>query len=231
MEHSQPHDKFITILYSLKLFNIFTRDELRALLEENRLIKWKKFAHGSQVFAEGAFDQHFYIVMQGDIFIMKENGGNNMHVGTIHRGEAFGELVVCAPERPHRASAFVGPTQDAVVCELDATLVENAPQLVQAKFCKKFFDLVLARCTAAEAVRAAYSELLKFAREQGAEARNDFFQYCMQTAPTAESRMGLMRRFTDFLVAVRLAPEISLPYLRTAMQNAVETLEEQLTSA
>ena len=231
MEAQHPHERFLTILYSLKLFNIFTRDEVRDLLAENRLIKWKKFARGSQVFAEGAFDQHFYIVMQGDIFIMKQTAAGNTHVGTIHRGEAFGELVICAPERPHRASAFVGHSQDAVVCELDATLVETAPPLVQAKFYKKFLDLVLARRDGASEVHATYRDLMQFARQQGVETGDDFFHYCLHTAASNTRRMELLGRFTDFLIATRLSPDISLPYLRRAMQAAVDALERQLASA
>ncbi len=225
----QSLKKLVAMLYGSLFFNIFPEEELRSILQEARLIKWKKYGIGSKVFREGSFDQHFYVVIRGVIDIRKSKGpGNEVGVGTINKGEVFGEMVVCDPEKPRRVSAQVGGNEDAILCEIDATLVDSVSGHLRTKFLKKFLDLILGRFPADGPQTKYYEDLIRHAEENNASTRNDFFSYTLETAISPQNRLTQYIKYTDFLVARKIDVGKAEVYLRQLIGTVKDELDKSL---
>ncbi len=232
-QNQQSNDhvtRFAQLLYGVLFFNIFTQDELCDIVREERLIKWKKFEKGSLIFQEGTYDQHFYVVIQGTILIMKADGGENVHVGALHSGEILGEMVVCDPEKPRRASAYVSHESDAVMCEIDGTLIDTVAPQLQVKFLKKFLDLVLGRFERDDGKEAYYDDIVNYARENKIEVENDFVSYAMETSVNSRTRLTQLIKYTDYLVSSKIDPESGCMLLRRLLMPATEELDKNLRS-
>lgn len=231
-DHAEPQandkiNKFAQVLYGVLFFNIFSLQELRDIVGEERLIKWKRFNKGDLIFKEGAFDQHFYIVIQGNIEIRKAGGEHkNGARGMIQTGEVFGELVVCDPEKPRRASAYVTGNEAAVVCEIDATLITKVPDNIKAKFMKKFLDLVVGRLNRQEARVQYYDDVLHYAKECRLAGDDEYFTYAMETAVNDQNRLTQFIKYTDFLISKKISPENACALLERLLFQATQELEE-----
>jgi CRP-like cAMP-binding protein len=223
--------RFVQILHNVLFFNTFSLDELYAIVSEERLIKWKKIPKGNTVFKEGVFDQHFYIIIQGKMEVVKSDSVQKERViGTLQQGEIFGEMVVCAPEKPRSAGVRAAANEDAVVCEIDATLVETAPAALKAKFLKKFLDLILERLKPAERDLHFYQEIIHYAAEKRLTQPDEFFQYSVETAVNENNRFTQYIKYTDFLINRKIPAEQSGDLLRTLLVRAVEKLAKSINA-
>lgn len=197
--------KIADLLYGVLFFNIFTMEELYAIVREERLIKWLKYETSKKIYDEGVFDQHFYIVIQGKVALRKQNGkAQDTTIATIQKGEVFGEGVVCAPDKPRATSAYVESSGPAVICVIDATLVNTVPEPVKAKFMKKFLDLVISRFSRCETLFQYYNEIIHYARKAGIATSDEFFSYAIDTAVNDRNRLTLFIKYTDFLIAKKI---------------------------
>lgn len=223
---------FADVLFSVLFFNIFSLDELYEIVLEDRLIKWKKFEKNQKIFREGDFDQHFYIVIQGRVNIASRGinpFGDENPVASIHKGEVFGELVVCDPDQPRRASAYAAK-EGAVVCEVDATLLGSVSGLIKVKFLKKFLDLIVERMPISEQVFGYYKEIIGFAQKNGSVGEDEFFSYSVETSINEKNRLTQYIKYTDFLISKKTGPEQIAPHLQQLLQRAVQDLDKNLNS-
>jgi len=218
--------QFAQVLYGVLFFNIFTMEELCAIVQEEQLIRWKKCERRSIIFEQGACDTSFYIVIQGAIDIRKTAGaGKEQTVGTINKGEVLGEMVVCNPETPRRASAFVTADESAILCEIDASLLRSVPQSIKVKFLKKFLDLIIERLKLQDEVFQYYEEIILHAEtETGIEA-DEYFTYAVQTAANDKNRLTQFIKYTDFLIAKKISPANGIPLLEKLMRLANTNLD------
>jgi len=227
---SQTNDKinkFAQVLYGVLFFNIFSREELYEIVSEERLIKWKKFNKGDTIFKEGSFDQHFYIIIQGHIEIRKKNEQpKEATLGRIQTGEVFGELIVCDPEKPRHASAYVTGADAALVCEIDATLITKVPDNIKAKFMKKFMDLVVGKLNMQETKIQYYDDIIHYAKECSLVGDDEYFTYAMETAVSDQNRLTQFIKYTDFLISKKIAPDNGCALLERLLFQATQELEE-----
>jgi CRP-like cAMP-binding protein len=220
-------NKFAQLLHNVLFFNIFSLRELSDILGESRLIKWKKFKKGATIFSEGTFDQHFYIVIQGTVEIVKSQGiGQGAKVGEIRTGEVFGEGVVSDPGTPRRASASVAGSGDAVLCEIDGTLMATVPEHIRAKFMKKFLDLIVERLKSKEGKTAYYEDIIRDAEKNGVSVHNEYFVYSIETAVNANNRLTQFIKYTDFLIAKKIDSVKALPLLKNLLAKANKELDQ-----
>ena len=226
-ELSEEHiNQFARLLHDALFFNVFSLDELRSLVREAQLLRWKRFERGAQIFEEGAAGHHFYIVIQGKIQIMKAAGGRATHVASIGRGGVFGELVICSPEKPRRAAAFVSHEAEAVLCEIDGALLASVTPRLRAKFLKKFLDLILDRFLVASRRNPYYEDIIAYAAKQGDDACRELLGYSLATAVSDRNRVTQLIKYTDFLVAQKLDPAGAVALLEQLIAAAVLDLEE-----
>lgn len=225
-DDEQSLKKLVEVLYGILFFNIFSEEELRTILKESRLIKWKKIARGARIFTEGSFDQHFYVIISGMVDIRKNKGNRQaITVGNIRRGEILGEMVVCDPEKPRKASAYASEDEDTVVCEIDATLIQTVPEDIRKKFLKKFLDLIIARFRQIESGLKYYDEIIK---NNDVTVADDFFKYTLETAVNVQNRLTQLIKYTDFLIARKLDSATSIPMLLKLIVNAKNELDQSV---
>ena len=233
-EGSQSLKKLIEVLYGVLFFNIFSEEELCTVLRESSLIKWKKFGKGTKVFSEGSYDGHFYAVIHGEIHIIHGSAGKqkdsrkDSRVGKIGKGGVFGEMVVCDPEKPRRASAYVSDEEDAILCEVDAALIDTVPEHIKVKFCKKVLDLILGRFKDNGPKFNYYEAIVKYLEENEISSRDDFFTYAVETAISEQNRLTQFIKYTDFLVAKKLDPGKGHELLRDLISRAKDELDQSL---
>jgi CRP-like cAMP-binding protein len=224
-ESTQHVTRFAHLLYDTLFFNIFTMEELRNIVQEERLLRWKRFEQGSTIFEEGAVGRHFYIVIQGKVHIMRAGDKAPVRAAIISQGEVFGELVVCAPEKTRRASAIVSHETDAVLCEVDGALLETFPPPLHAKFLKKLLDLVLTRFLGEHSRTALYEEIIVFAQQQGLDVCREYFAYTLATAVSHNNRITQFIKYTDFIVAQKCTPAQAIALLQRLVASAVQELD------
>jgi hypothetical protein len=217
--------KLAQVLRQVFFFSTFSMDELYTIVAEERLIKWKRFQKGNVILKQGTFDQHFYIIIQGKIEIIRPEGvQKEAPVGTQTEGEIFGEMVVCAPDKPRRASVQVAGDDDVVVCEIDATLVEKAPAPLKVKFLKKFLDNILERLRPAERGFHFYEEIIRYAGESKAVPSDEYFLYTIETAAHDNNRLTQYIKYTDFFINRRTSYEKTIDLLQSLLIQATDKL-------
>jgi len=190
-------------------------------------MRWKRFRTGKKIFAEGVVDQNFYINLRGKIEIRKRVGTmKKKSVGFISRGEVFGEMAVTNPAKPRRASAYVASKDPAIACEVDATLLDSIPQEIRAKFLKKFLDLILNRIDVDARKKYYYEDIIDFAQHNGMPEPNPFFKYSIESAVSEKNKITQLTKYTDFLIAKKLSPEKSNPFLQSLLVSANKELND-----
>ncbi len=222
-------EKFVQLLHSVLFFNIFSREELTDIVRQERLIKWKKFDTGQRIFQEGVYDQHFFIVIQGTVDIRKrQEDGRELSVGTIYKGEVFGETVVCDPGNPRRASAYAQDT--LIVCEIDGTLIDTVPEHLKVKFMKKFLDLIVGRLDHQVPKDCYYQTLIEYAQENDLVDAGEFFPYTRDTAASDRNLLTQYIKYGDFLIAKKIEPAQGLALLQGLINEANQELDKRLRS-
>ena len=221
--------KFEQVLQSVLFFNTFSTAELSAIVAEERLIKWKKYNKGSAIFKEGTFDQHFYIIIQGKVEIIKADSKYHAKVvGTLQQGDILGEMVVCLPEGARTATAQVCGNEEAIICEIDATLIDTVAAPIKAKLLKKFLDLILERLKTAERDLSFYQSIIDYAAKKKLAAIDEFFLYSVETAINDNNRFTQYIKYTDFLITRLIPPEQAASLLRNLLIQATEKLTKFL---
>jgi len=153
---ADEEEKKLKILKAVHFFKPFTDDELKALLENGR---WLRYNYGDILFREGDRDDSFYIILKGSVQVMKKMVVSTLKktIGVLKAGQCFGEMSVI---RGESRSADVAAAEETYVLKVDAdTLQKDSDSLllrsVQFKFYKIFCGIL------AERLNHADSELVK----------------------------------------------------------------------
>ena len=212
--------KIAEILYQVLFFNIFSVEELSEIASDTRLIKWKNFNSKDKIFLQGSYDQHFYIVLKGEVEIeRKDPHQNNIIVNVMKRGDLFGEMVVISPGTSRRGGAFASKKGGVLLCEIDATLIDTVTILQKSKFLKKFFDLILDRLNIDDRKIEYYQNIIQFGKKNEV-LENDFFQYTIASAIDKKNLVTQYIKYTDFLISKKIDPSLCVPYLQQMLEKA-----------
>ena len=102
------------LLRSIPLFDALDDTDLKALADN--YLSERRFAAGTQIFAQGDAGDAMYIVVSGDVNIfLPGEDSHRISLEDLSRGQFFGELAVF-DEKPRSASALA--TTDCVLLEL-----------------------------------------------------------------------------------------------------------------
>lgn len=117
-------------------FTGFTDKELVRLL---KICHTRKYAAGEPIFREGEQGDRLFVLLAGEVEIVKEMGGETKVLATMTAGDVFGEMAIVDAE-PRSADAV--PKQDAMVIEVHDQVLNNHEDLLALKLFRKFAILV-----------------------------------------------------------------------------------------
>lgn len=84
-------------------------------MERGRILERKVFYAGQKIFSEGEDGDRAYLIQEGSVEILK----NGLVLGTLSRGELFGEMALVDDE-PRMATARAATDVAVVLIERDA---------------------------------------------------------------------------------------------------------------
>lgn len=116
-----PYREFPDVVNKLKLFAGISSEERDRLLETGRL---RHVARGEYLFLSGDPADHFYIVCQGDMQLMRETpDGKAVTIDVADRGKTIGKRDILNAFGHHTISALAA--SDATVLEFPAVWLKN----------------------------------------------------------------------------------------------------------
>lgn len=118
--------KLLEIIARIDFFKTFSLDQREILL--NRSTCYKCLS-GHLIQSELDHNSHFYIVLSGQVAIIKQ--GSNEVLGHIEAGEFIGEGSFIK-KRPKSAAAKA--MTDAIVLCMDEDILNGLPQLIKERF-------------------------------------------------------------------------------------------------
>jgi len=121
----------------LRFFQDFTYPEIWEVLHAS---EWQVRQPGEAVIREGEMDDSFYIIVSGELQVLK--GGHPL--GVIREGDCFGEMgYMSHTERTASVTAQAG----CILMRVNATLIEQASLQCQLRFHKVFLRSLIERLT------------------------------------------------------------------------------------
>lgn len=129
-------EKFDT-LRQLEFFRQFSDVELWEVL---RLSSWHKHARDTVLIQEGDIGSSFYILVEGEVKVVKQ--GRLLNI--LKRGECFGEMAYLAKQKFQRSASVVALT-DITVIEIRAETLARASEICRHHFHGAFLELLVER--------------------------------------------------------------------------------------
>jgi serine/threonine protein kinase len=124
---------------NLKFFDTFFDKEL---LEVIKASEWLTFENGQDIIRENEEDYSFYIIVKGDVEVIK---GENV-LAELSAGECFGEMGFI---RKVKRTAGTRAANDVSILKINGTLIESSSMGCQLKFMKKFLYTLIERLSMA----------------------------------------------------------------------------------
>jgi len=123
------------LVRNLKFFQHFTYPETWEVMKAS---EWSQHHTGEEIISEGQMDESFYIIVDGNVSVVK--GGKPL--GKLEAGDCFGETGYL--EKAERPITIVADTPVTSLM-VNATLMEHASMPCQLKFTKEFLRSLLSR--------------------------------------------------------------------------------------
>ncbi|MBF0472687.1 MAG: cyclic nucleotide-binding domain-containing protein [Nitrospirae bacterium] len=124
----------------IDFFSFLTDEELMKLL---KMCKCRNYRAGEVVFEQGDAGDRFYVIINGQIDIIKIiNDSNEETLATIGKGQCFGEMAIL-DDSPRSASARAGA--DTLMFELDKKIMDGYDDIITLKLFKKLGFIFLDR--------------------------------------------------------------------------------------
>lgn len=141
-------DKF-AMVNQLKFFQDFSEPEIWEVINASA---WHEFEPGSEIIVEGEIDNSFYVIVNGEVEVLK----SGQVVDRLARGDCFGEMGFIAGRK--RTATII--TLSAVsALKVRASLIERASLHCQLRFHKVFLNTLVERLSlTTERVSAPRSE-------------------------------------------------------------------------
>jgi class 3 adenylate cyclase len=120
----------LAVMVGSPVFANVPADEIATLTEEASL---EHYERGAAVVQQGETESRFYIILQGEVVVIVEDGEHNeRHVGSLTRGDYFGEVALLF-DTPRTASVRAVSALTVLVLRKDAfyRVLDRAPMLQQ----------------------------------------------------------------------------------------------------
>jgi len=127
-------DKFDS-LNGLGFFRDFNDAEIWSLV---RASNWDHYPPGAFIINEGDSDNSFYIILAGQVNILK----NSQVLDTLKEGDCFGEMGFLS--RTERTATVTAKT-DVSLIRVNKSTLDRADETTQLRFLKVFVDIVVGR--------------------------------------------------------------------------------------
>jgi len=122
-------------LHGLGFFTDFNDAEIWSLV---RASNWDNYPPGAVIINEGDIDNSFYIILAGQVAILK----NDQIIDTLQDGDCFGEMGFLS--RTERTATVTAKT-DVSLIRVNKSTLDRADETTQLRFLKVFVDIVIGR--------------------------------------------------------------------------------------
>jgi serine/threonine protein kinase len=139
LDEQLPGDEKFKLVRSLAFFDDFTEPEIWEVINSSG---WLDFTPGSEIISEGELDTSFYIIISGDVTVLK----GNLQVDELHQGDCFGEMGFIA--RKERSATIIAKT-GVTTMNVRPSMIERASLNCQLRFHKVFLSALVARLSQA----------------------------------------------------------------------------------
>jgi serine/threonine protein kinase len=129
-------EKFDT-LRRLDFFRQFSDVELWEVL---RIAKWGRYEHDTVLIQEGDIGSSFFILVSGEVKVLKEDRLLNV----LKAGECFGEMAYLGKQKFQRSASIVA-LSDIMVLEVRAETLTRASEMCRHHFHGAFLELLVDR--------------------------------------------------------------------------------------
>ncbi len=136
-------------LRSLPFFREFRDTELWEVL---RGAVWETHARDENLVLEGEVGQAFYIIVAGQVKVMKD--GKLLNV--LKEGDCFGEMAYLSRDREPRRSASITSVSEVQLLKIQATQLESLSEGCQLRFNREFLRTLIERLTWTSSVLAQF---------------------------------------------------------------------------
>ncbi len=157
-------DSKFQLVRRLRFFEEFPDTELWEVL---RASTWQTYADGERILNAGAIDLSFFIIVQGEVSVWRDERA----VATLGPGDCFGEMGFAGGVA--RSATIVADDETAVM-KINAALMERASTECQLRFNKAFVKVLVER--------------LSRTREHGHGAQNELMATLASMRNDVESR-------------------------------------------
>lgn len=131
------HKDTLNKVRRIPFFSDFTDAELVRLL---KICHTRKFAAGETVFHQGDYGDRLYLLLAGEVEIIKHRDGGSTERLTVHKaGEVFGEMAI-VDSSPRSADARM--LTDGMLIELNAEIINDINDILALKMFRKMAMLV-----------------------------------------------------------------------------------------
>ena len=138
-EEEIPGREKFNMVRDLSFFHDFSEPEVWEVINA---AKWREFEPGVEIIAEGDVDSSFYIIVSGEVYVLK--GGKEVDV--LNSGDCFGEMGFIA--RRERTASIVAKSP-VTAMKVRASLIERASLHCQLRFHKVFLNTLVGRLSQA----------------------------------------------------------------------------------
>lgn len=130
-------DRKYEVVRALRFFNDFSNAEIWEVM---RAATWMSCAPGQYIITEGHMEHALYIIVSGDVLVLK----NQKEIGTLGTGDCFGEMAYLSRKR---RTASILARDDVMLLKINSTLMEQASIMCQLRFNKVFLHTLIERLT------------------------------------------------------------------------------------
>jgi len=134
-EKETHNSELLTYIQDLPFFKDFTEEQINEILSASNLIKIGK---GKTIIEEGKIDDSFYILISGQVTVLK----GDRHVAVLQRGECFGEMAYLTGEA---RSATITSQNKCILLNSSSTLLNRLSESIQLIFFKNFTKAIISR--------------------------------------------------------------------------------------
>ena len=123
------------LLRTLRFFHEFSHAEIWEVL---RASDWAEYRDGDDIVREGDSDDRFYIIVSGNVDVIK----GKEHVGGLAAGDCFGETSYVRGAKRQASIVAKGPV---TMLRVSSTLMEQVSSSCQLRFNKRFLRALITR--------------------------------------------------------------------------------------
>lgn len=116
----------IKVIFSWMLDTVFPIEDVQLKLESTKAIAQLHFTPGEIIFHEGDIGDYLYIIMEGEVEVLKQREGKDVRVATLGQGAFFGEYALLNERKRTATIRALKPTDLIALQKSDfGTLVAN----------------------------------------------------------------------------------------------------------